>query len=187
MTSRATIEILNDKEQSKIKVEDENDMVVLMQLDDGTWDVAVAGISFEEDTEEGRSLPTPISTDTKSHLSPNDLLWQHAEHLDPAIHDQLQVLGCWDDTSRLLLTPHGFALECSPTQFDAVQAILEHQLAAVQEARAIQWQLWTAAMIGGGAGSTGHSVAALDSSHDDGTGSTNEWYAAKIMRVQYEN
>lgn len=42
------------------------------------------------------------------------------------------------DIPMLLYTPHGMALDLSPSQLDAVQGILERQLRSVQEARAIQ-------------------------------------------------
>ena len=38
----------------------------------------------------------------------------------------------------LLYTPHGMALNLSPSQLDAVQNVLEKQMQAVSEARDIQ-------------------------------------------------
>jgi hypothetical protein len=42
------------------------------------------------------------------------------------------------DVSMLLYTPHGMALNLSPSQLDAIQSILEKQIGAVQGARDIQ-------------------------------------------------
>jgi hypothetical protein len=45
------------------------------------------------------------------------------------------------DISMLLYTPHGMAMDLSPSQLDAVQDILRRQLEGVQEARRIQERL----------------------------------------------
>ncbi|KAL7519798.1 hypothetical protein ACHAWX_004555 [Stephanocyclus meneghinianus] len=45
------------------------------------------------------------------------------------------------DPSMLLLTPHGMAMEMSPCQLEAMQAILEHQYNATIEAQRIQTRL----------------------------------------------
>ena len=42
------------------------------------------------------------------------------------------------DVSMLLYTPHGMALNLSPSQLDAVERILEKQMISVKEARQIQ-------------------------------------------------
>ena len=44
------------------------------------------------------------------------------------------------DPSMLLYTPHGMALHLSPSQLDAVEGILQHQLEAVHRARQLQAQ-----------------------------------------------
>jgi hypothetical protein len=45
--------------------------------------------------------------------------------------------------SMLLYTPHGMAIDLSPSQLDAVEDILERQLKGIREARKIQERLHT--------------------------------------------
>lgn len=52
------------------------------------------------------------------------------------------------DTSMLLLTSHGMALDLSPCQLDAVESILNTQLGAIHEARKIQARIRTQSKTG---------------------------------------
>jgi hypothetical protein len=45
------------------------------------------------------------------------------------------------DASMLLLNSHGMAMNCSPSQLEAIDSILHKQMQSVQEARAIQERL----------------------------------------------
>ena len=45
------------------------------------------------------------------------------------------------DNSMLLLSPHSMALNLSPSQLDAIGAVLRNQVAAVEQAREIQSRL----------------------------------------------
>jgi hypothetical protein len=65
----------------------------------------------------------------------NDSSSHHEEHDDDidAVMDALCL-----DVSMLLYTPHGMALNLSPSQLDAVQQILEMQIRSVHQARSLQ-------------------------------------------------
>ena len=118
----------------------EQETVVLTPLPDGTRAVTVQGTSLEEDDQ---VLPEPSTT--ADLILPNTTK-QSADKLgaDPDLAQDAMKALCLDndDASRLLLlTPHGFAMQCSPAQLDAVDAILQRQRDAVRQARDIQQRL----------------------------------------------
>lgn len=61
------------------------------------------------------------------------------EELATTLESEMESLCL--DTSMLLLTSHGMAMQLSPSQLDVIENVLENQLAAVQEARGIQSRL----------------------------------------------
>jgi len=124
--------------------EPEKETVVLTQLPDATQDVTVKGTSLEEADEAPTSSPTTADPMIPKTKPPIDKLC-----VDPDLaQDAMKALGLDDDASRLLLlTPHGFAMQCSPAQLDAVDAILQRQRDAVRHARDIQRRLHATAKV----------------------------------------
>ena len=132
MATRKTL----DKEDA-----DEND-VCLTTLPDGTVAVRVQGEALESDdsaTNGTRRLQSP----TANQQSANDMFRQRFGERGDIISSEVDSVmdALLLDVSMLLYTPHGMALNLSPSQLDAIQGILEKQMGAVKEAREIQLRM----------------------------------------------
>jgi hypothetical protein len=108
---------------------DEN--MILTTLADGTVAVSIKGEELE-----GRSLRFP-SNALSMDQSVDEMFRKRFEGGVSEEVDAVMNALCLD-VSMLLYTPHGMALNLSPSQLEAVQRILEEQLVAVEEARSIQ-------------------------------------------------
>ena len=71
-----------------------------------------------------QTVAAPVTRTTGDEITDTDI---------DAVMDALCL-----DVSMLLLTPHGMALNLSPSQLEAVQQILEKQIRTVHEARQLQ-------------------------------------------------
>lgn len=111
------------------------ELLHIRRLEDGRVAVSVQGQRMQDPAELLQPVPTAAtpSADTmfrQRFHPPNDAV----SDID-AVMDALCL-----DVSMLLYTPHGMALNLSPSQLDAVQQILQKQIGAVQEARNLQLQ-----------------------------------------------
>jgi hypothetical protein len=115
---------------SSFDTSDKDDAMRLTTLADGTVAVVVHG---EEPERPNLRLPASINMQDPSVKEMFRRRFEGASAKVEAVMDALCL-----DVSMLLYTPHGMALNLSPSQLDAVQAVLENQLVFVQEARKIQ-------------------------------------------------
>ena len=139
-TQKKSVRLVKDKPLTGEKKDrDENpEAVILTQLEDGTRAVVVQGTSLQEERTFTTSfLRTQQQQQSSNKKSVDDLFRERVVHND--IDDIMKALCL--DVSQLLLSPHGMALNLSPSQLDAVDQILERQRAAVQQAREIQARL----------------------------------------------
>jgi hypothetical protein len=99
-------------------------------------------------TLEGGKVAVRVSSDAaaipKPALSPklsvDDMFRQRFKGLPPMVDSEIDAVmdALCLDVSMLLYTPHGMALNLSPSQLDAVERILEKQMLSVKDARQIQ-------------------------------------------------
>ena len=132
--------------------EDDKDGVQLTTLSDGTVAVRVQGEELGIDHgQTGSDAIVPIlraQAQEQQQPSVNDMFRRRFEEgtrnhgIDAEIDSVMDALCL--DLSMLLYTPHGMALNLSPSQLDAIHSILEKQMMAVQEARNIQSRMHTA-------------------------------------------
>jgi hypothetical protein len=115
---------------SSFDTSDKDDAMRLTTLADGTVAVVVHG---EEPERPNLRLPASINMQDPSVEVMFRRRFEGASAKVGAVMDALCL-----DVSMLLYTPHGMALNLSPSQLEAVQAVLENQLVFVQEARKIQ-------------------------------------------------
>jgi hypothetical protein len=115
---------------SSFDTRDKDDDMRLTTLADGTVAVVVHG---EEPERPNLRLPASINMQDPSVKEMFRKRFEGASAKVEAVMDALCL-----DVSMLLYTPHGMALNLSPSQLDAVQAVLQNQLVFVQEARKIQ-------------------------------------------------
>lgn len=109
---------------------DMDDPVRLTTLCDGTKAVVVPG---EKLGKPELRLPASIRMEDPSA---EEMFRRRFEGASANVGTVMDALCL--DISMLLYTPHGMALNLSPSQLDAIQDILQKQLIAVQEARNIQ-------------------------------------------------
>ena len=133
--------------------EDDKDGVHLTTLSDGTVAVRVQGEELGIDhSQTGSDAIVPLLhalAQEQQQPSVNDMFRRRFEEgtrsnhgIDAEIDSVMDALCL--DLSMLLYTPHGMALNLSPSQLDAIHSILEKQMMAVQEARNIQNRMHTA-------------------------------------------
>ncbi|CAJ1921383.1 unnamed protein product [Cylindrotheca closterium] len=126
-------EELEEKEEACEELQEgkeaEDDALQLKTLSDGTIAVSVQG--QVEENKPVPILPTRVRKDSIDEMFQKHLKGKSPEN--DAVMDALCL-----EASMLLYTPHGMALNLSPSQLDAIQGILERQLVAVREARNIQ-------------------------------------------------
>ncbi len=113
---------------------EQRNMVHFMTLSDGKKAVRVEG--GLESTDQ-----TPLMLFSHPHRSADELFRERFQNgrICSEVDSVLRALCL--DMSMLLYTPHGMAIDLSPSQLDAIQDILEKQLHAVHDARAIQERL----------------------------------------------
>ena len=110
------------------------DSVRLTTLSDGKMAVSVQGPSYTGTTTDR----SPLFTTPVRPQSADDMFRQRLQGVSKEVdYDSVMTALCLD-VSMLLYSPHGMALNLSPSQLDAIQGILENQIRAVQEARDIQ-------------------------------------------------
>ncbi|KAL3934501.1 MAG: hypothetical protein SGBAC_009799 [Bacillariaceae sp.] len=125
-----------DGEAKEEKEPEDDGTLQLKTLSDGTIAVAVQG------QEEEVKPVVPVSLNTRVRKDSVDEMFQkHLKGKSPEIDAVMDALCL--EASMLLYSPHGMALNLSPSQLDAVQGILEKQLVAVTEARSIQDRKYT--------------------------------------------
>mmetsp|Transcript_39416 Transcript_39416/g.95372 ORF Transcript_39416/g.95372 Transcript_39416/m.95372 type:complete len:426 (-) Transcript_39416:22-1299(-) len=124
----AKLEETSTDGETQEEKEAEDDALQLKTLSDGTIAVAVQG---QEEDKPVPILPTRVRKD-----SVDEMFQKHLKGKSPEVDAVMDALCL--EASMLLYTPHGMALNLSPSQLDAIQGILEKQLVAVREARCIQ-------------------------------------------------
>jgi len=118
-------------------------------LQDGTRAVRVDGIFLSDN---GSSYPigsTPSSTMARNEQQSVDEMFRNRcrqqqhdsgrNRISSEVDSAMKALCL--DMSMLLYTPHGMAIDLSPSQLDVIEDILERQLQSVHEARRIQERL----------------------------------------------
>jgi hypothetical protein len=120
-----------DKAPSKAITEEGDESVRLTTLSDGKIAVRVQGTN---------DANRPILVPTIRQPSPPSTDEMFRQRLEGRVSTEVDAVmdALCLDVSMLLYTPHGMALNLSPSQLDTVQGILEKQLEAVTEARSIQ-------------------------------------------------
>eukprot|EP00934_Nitzschia_sp_Nitz4_P007507 Nitzschia sp. Nitz4//scaffold79_size90958//11155//12462//NITZ4_005009-RA/size90958-processed-gene-0.103-mRNA-1//-1//CDS//3329558201//7497//frame0 len=131
------VESENKQAQFQEKESTPNDELHLTVLEDGTKAVRVQGMS-----EETSSNLDVLITQPRPQPSTRDMLRDRLQSREGNDVDALMKALCLD-VSMLLYTPHGMALDLSPSQLDSIEAILEQQLESVHEARKIQQRMHT--------------------------------------------
>lgn len=111
-------------------VQVESELMHLTTLADGKMAVRVSG-TISENERLPALMPPPPSQSTDELF--RERFQSGASEKVEAVMDALCL-----DVSMLLYTPHGMALNLSPSQLDAVHNILLKQMEAVQQARDIQ-------------------------------------------------
>mmetsp|Transcript_19377 Transcript_19377/g.24410 ORF Transcript_19377/g.24410 Transcript_19377/m.24410 type:complete len:140 (+) Transcript_19377:3-422(+) len=87
-----------------------------------------------------RCMQSTKSDGTTNHDNDDDGNYGEDESLRRAKLEAVMESLCLD-ASMLLLSPHGMAMELSPSQLDVIEDVLHQQLGAVAEARQIHHRL----------------------------------------------
>ncbi|CAB9516572.1 Ankyrin Repeat [Seminavis robusta] len=128
--------ISKQEEISKSADQEEDSFCVVSRLEDGRVAVTVKPTASQEDTpilpQASLLLPT---------ASPQTMLRQRMKenHVDKDVDAVMDALCL--DVSMLLYTPHGMALNLSPSQLDTVEQILQKQSQSVRRARELQQRI----------------------------------------------
>jgi ankyrin repeat protein len=120
--------------------QDGGDNVQVLQittLEGGKVAVRVSSGQAEIVKEDAAVIPKPA---VLPKISVDDMFRQRFKGLPPMVDSEIDAVmdALCLDVSMLLYTPHGMALNLSPSQLDAVERILEKQMISVKEARQIQ-------------------------------------------------
>ena len=117
---------------------DTDEMNIVTTLQDGRRAVRVQGSSLDDESVEQSTDISLQATLPKPSLQEmfQQRLQEGTTHNNTHVTEIMHALCL--EASMLLYTPHGMALELSPSQLDAVQGILQHQLQTVQQARQLQ-------------------------------------------------
>lgn len=155
----------SEKETSKVWKKEEVAMPIVEPLTQPRFRTLPDGSLVKNVSDLARSIsPTVIVDEPLEELpkeelnvkSPDDMLRERLR-AGPAVlpvtvqedetcaYDDTDVDAVMDslclDASMLLLNSHGMAMNCSPSQLEAIDSILHKQMQSVQEARAIQERL----------------------------------------------
>ena len=124
----------------KTAASSEDDPVRITTMSDGKLAISVPGETHHDHSIS--TQPNPMISGRQPQPSVHDMLRQRLHEGSIISSKDSEIDAVMDalclDVSMLLYTPHGMALNLSPSQLDTVEQILSKQIAAVQEARTIQ-------------------------------------------------
>lgn len=130
MSSNSASDDIPSREQGPVE---KTESLKLTRLPTGELAVAVGNSGVAADS-------TPLHVTLPPKPSTEEMFRRTLQSSRSTDVDALMDALCLD-VSMLLYTPHGMALNLSSSQLDAVQSILEEQLKAASEARAIQGRM----------------------------------------------
>jgi ankyrin repeat protein len=132
-----TAALVVDSESTQTTTPQDGDNVLQITTLEGGKVAVRVSFGKAEIVKEAAAIPKPAML---PKLSVDDMFRQRFKGLPPMADSKIDAVmdALCLDVSMLLYTPHGMALNLSPSQLDAVQRILEKQMISVKEARQIQ-------------------------------------------------